>query len=417
MTTHLIGLLLGLEDDWPSAFEALIRRAAPSLTIKGERHEFTTERVLIEPFNLRDKPRHKVVIDRLAWWYYMPREWLKKVAMMDEVYLLNNPFTFQSMEKHTAYCAMMRLGLNIPETWLLPFKVGPANERWSGTSQRYNKLFDLEGIANRLGFPLYMKPFDGGGWRGVTRIDNLGDLHRAYDASGQSLMHLQAGIADFDHFLRSLSIGPQSRVMRYLPDKPQHERYATDLAGVSDEVADEVAAINRLINAFFRWEFNSCEVILKDGVLSPIDYANACPDVALTSLHVHFPWAMVALVKWCVFCAAMGRKMNITMDARRYFELADAGAEKSAKPQALAVAASAKLVDEYFETDRFEEFCAAHLAHLDDAAHAYFTSSEFDDLLVRTVVSTFQPHEHDHYVWHYRQLMQRWAAEEVGANA
>jgi len=408
MTTHLIGLLLGLEDDWPSAFEALMKRAVPSVTFRGETHTFETERVVIEPFNLRDRPRHKLVIDRLAWWYFMPREWLKKVAMMDEVYLLNNPFTFQSMEKHTAYCAMMRLGLNIPETWLLPYKVGPANERWAGTSQRYNKLFNLEGIANRLGFPLYMKPFDGGGWRGVTRIDNLGDLHRAYDASGQSLMHLQAGINDFDHFLRSLSIGPQSRVMRYLPDKPQHERYATDVAGVSEAHLDEVAATNRLINAFFRWEFNSCEVILKDGVLSPIDYANACPDVALASLHVHFPWAMTALVKWCVFCAVAGRKMNINMDVRDYFDIADADGgtheEKFAKLRAMS--------DRYYDTDRFEEFCAAHLSHIDDAAHSYFTSGEFDELLVRTMISTFQPHEHDHYVWHYRQLMQRWAGEQ-----
>ena len=68
----------------------------------------------IEPFSLRDKPRHALVIDRLAYWYYHPREWLKKVALMDDVYLLNSPFTFQSMEKHSAYCAMMRLGLQHP---------------------------------------------------------------------------------------------------------------------------------------------------------------------------------------------------------------------------------------------------------------------------------------------------------------
>jgi len=408
MANHLIGLLLGLEDDWPSAFEALLKRAVPSVSWQGETHTFECERVLIEPFNLRDKPRHKLVIDRLAWWYFMPREWLKKVAMMDEVYLLNNPFTFQSMEKHTAYCAMMRLGLNIPETWLLPYKIGPSNERWQGTAHRYNKLFNLEAIANRIGFPLYMKPFDGGGWRGVTRIDNLGDLHRAYDASGQSLMHLQAGVNNFDHFLRSLAIGPMTRVMRYLPDKPQHERYATDMAGVAEEHIDEVAATNRLINAFFRWEFNSCEVILKDGVLYPIDYANACPDVALTSLHVHFPWAMTALLKWSVFCAVTDRKMNITMDARNYFEIAD----HSGMTQQEKFAQYRVLSDRYFQAERFEEFCACELAHLDHVAREYFSSSEFDDLLVRTVVSTFQPHEHDHYVWHYRQLIRKWAAEQ-----
>ena len=41
-----------------------------------------------------------MVIDRLSYWYYHPREWLKKLALMNRVYLLNNPFTFQAMEKH-----------------------------------------------------------------------------------------------------------------------------------------------------------------------------------------------------------------------------------------------------------------------------------------------------------------------------
>jgi hypothetical protein len=67
-------------------------------------------------------PGTQLVIDRLAYWYYHPREWLKKIALMDDVYLLNSPFTFQSMEKHAAYCAMLRLGLKVPETVLVPYK-------------------------------------------------------------------------------------------------------------------------------------------------------------------------------------------------------------------------------------------------------------------------------------------------------
>src|SRR5919109_1377628 len=111
--THLVGLLLGTEEDWSGAFEAMMARLAP-IEHAGETHEFATERVTIEPFDLRMRPRHALVIDRLAHWYYVPREWIKKVALMDGVYLMNNPFTFQSMEKHSAYCAMMRLGRRQP---------------------------------------------------------------------------------------------------------------------------------------------------------------------------------------------------------------------------------------------------------------------------------------------------------------
>ena len=91
---HTIGMLLGTEDDWPRAYEALLRRVGLVTAADGRTHRALPVRVTIEPFNLRDRPRHDLVIDRLAYWYYHPREWLKKIALMDYVYLLNSSFTF-----------------------------------------------------------------------------------------------------------------------------------------------------------------------------------------------------------------------------------------------------------------------------------------------------------------------------------
>src|SRR5262249_2184936 len=88
---RLIGLLLGTEEDWRGAFESPGARLGP---VRGR--TLATERILNEPFDLRATPRYSLVIDRLAWWYDLPREWLKKVSLMNDVYLLNNPFTFQS---------------------------------------------------------------------------------------------------------------------------------------------------------------------------------------------------------------------------------------------------------------------------------------------------------------------------------
>ena len=160
MTTsrHLIGLLLGTEEDWPRAFEEILRRMGPVEGANGSRHAFDCERITIEPFSLRDRPRYNLVIDRLAYWYYVPREWLKKVSLMNNVYLLNSPFTFQSMEKHAAYCAMMRLGLKVPETVLVPYKNPVDNARYAYTAARYNQPFDLNAIAAKIGYPLFMKP-------------------------------------------------------------------------------------------------------------------------------------------------------------------------------------------------------------------------------------------------------------------
>jgi hypothetical protein len=149
---HLVGLLLGTEEDWPAAFENAHAAARAGPLRLGDEHAFDVERITIEPFDLRDKPRYDLVIDRLAYWYYHPREWLKKVALMDDVYLLNSPFTFQSMEKHAAYCAMMRLGLKVPETVLVPYKNPPDNAKCAYTARRYNQPFDLDAIAERMGY-------------------------------------------------------------------------------------------------------------------------------------------------------------------------------------------------------------------------------------------------------------------------
>ncbi len=86
---HLIGLLLGAEEDWPRAFEEVLRRVGPVRGPDGRLHELASERLTIEPFDLNDPVRTDLVIDRLAHWYYHPREWLKKAALMNGTYLLN----------------------------------------------------------------------------------------------------------------------------------------------------------------------------------------------------------------------------------------------------------------------------------------------------------------------------------------
>jgi hypothetical protein len=405
---HLIGLLLGTEEDWPKAFEEILRRLGPVEGPGRTEHAFDTERLTIEPFWLRDKPRYELVIDRLAYWYYHPREWLKKVALMDGVYLLNSPFTFQSMEKHAAYCAMLRLGLKVPETVLVPYKNPVDNARYAYTAARYNKQFDLDAIADRIGYPLFMKPYDGGAWRGVSKISNAAELHAAYDASGEMLMHLQKAIDGYDVFARSLSIGAETMVMRFQPDQPMHLRYAVDHSFLSADVGAEVVTIGRLVNAFFRWEFNSCETLVKDGEVYPIDYANACPDVALTSLHYYFPWAMKALVKWCVFALVTGRRARLDLETDRYFEIADQeGMSYGEKLEAYR-----RLADGYFEAERYHEFCATRMARLDEVVLDWVAGPDFDRLLVQTVESVYPAHEHEQFIAHLRGLLELWVRDE-----
>ena len=398
----LIGLLLGTEEDWPAAFEALVARLGP---VDGR--TLRTERIVNEPFDLRSVPRYGLVIDRLAWWYDLPRAWLKKVSLMDDVYLLNNPFTFQAMEKHSAYCAMMRLGLHVPDTWLIPHKVPPANPRFQSTAERYNAPFELEGIGGEVGYPLFMKPFDGGQWIGVSRVGSADELRRRYDESGERMMHLQGAVESFDVFVRSLSIGAETMSMWFDPSRPMYDRYQVRHDFLSPELGEEIVTISRLVNAFFRWEFNSCETIVKHGVAYPIDYANASPDVAITSLHYYFPWAIKALVRWSAFCVCTRREMRINQNSHDYFEIGD-DPDLDYESRLLRYR---RLADDYFQVDDYREFCGSRLGHLDELAHDWFTSSELDDVLVRTVRETFPSHEHEHFIAHYRGLLAAWARD------
>jgi hypothetical protein len=404
---HLIGLLLATEEDWPVAFEALVARLGP-LRYRGETYELATERIKNEPFDLRYQPAYSVVIDRLSWWYDLPREWLKKVALMDDVYLLNNPFTFQAMEKHAAYCAMMRLGLKVPATWLIPHKLPPDNPRYVPMAERYNPRFAVEDVGERIGYPLFMKPFDGGMWVGVSRIDGEEELRFAYDHSGERLMHLQESVEDFDVFTRSLSIGPLTKVMHYDPAAHGHYRYVLEHGFLSPELEEEVATISRLVNAFFRWEFNSCEVIVKDGTTYPIDYANASPDIALVSLHYYFPWAIKSLLAWCAFCAVSGRHMRVNQNTRDYFAVGDDGGLSYEEK----LARYATLADTYFQRSEFEDFRSTVLPHLDELVLDYFVGREFDATLVTAIQGEVEPERHEEMIDRCRTSVAAWASDE-----
>ena len=161
--------------------------------------------------------------------------------------------------------------------------------------------------------------------------------------------------------------------------------------------------LTKIINAFFRWELNSCEAIIKDGIVFPIDFANACPDMHLTSLHIYWPWAVKALLAWSTFCVATDRRMRLDMNTQDYFDIAD-----SEMPWEEKLAGYEGLVDEYYDTQRFDEFRATQLGWLDESMWDFVQTPDFDGILVDLVRDKFPAHEHDHFIAHYRGIMSGW---------
>jgi len=139
-----IGLSLGADICWPACYEHIMRRLDLRIPSGSDTLRFEVERVTIEPYDLQQSCKYDVVIDRLTHWYHTSREWIKKAVIMNGLYVVNNPWSVQSMEKHTAYAAMMHLGMPVPKTWMFPPKeYATQNPDLKPTLVRYAKLFDI----------------------------------------------------------------------------------------------------------------------------------------------------------------------------------------------------------------------------------------------------------------------------------
>ena len=402
-----IGLSLGADICWPICYESLFEGLKLDFEQGGRRLDFACERVTIEPFSLRQPVKYDLVIDRLTHWYSTSREWIKKAILVDDLYVYNNPWSLQSNEKQTSYAAMMRLGLPVPETWMLPPKAYDPSDDLESTLRQYARMFSLDEIGERIGYPFFMKPYHGGGWRGVTKIDDAAALHRAYDASGTEVMNLQAAILPYDWFVRCVGLGPQTRKVNYDPGAALHDRYRQDIDFLPPEDQSVLEDMTLTINAFFGWDFNSCESLRRDGVWHPIDFANACPDSQVTSLHYHFPWLIKANLRWSIFCAATDRPMRKNMDWAPFYVVAD----RDLAPRE-RLSEYAKIAHERFETERFRDFCRTRLGHLDELAHDFFGSPTMRDAIHRKVSALFPAHEIDEFTELFWGRVQLWRERE-----
>lgn len=249
--TRRIGLSLGADICWPICYEALLKQLDLRLAMDGNTISIESERVHIEPFDLRQACSYDVVIDRLTHWYHTSREWIKKAVLVNDLYVFNNPWSLQSMEKQTTYAAMMRLGFPVPDTWMIPPKEYEESADLQPTLSRYARLFDLGAIGDRIAYPLYMKPYDGGAWVGVTAIHNRQELLAAYELSGTRVMNLQKGVLPNDAFVRCIGLGPQFRLVNYDPGAPLHDRYRMEQNFLPPGQAQQLADMTLVINAFF----------------------------------------------------------------------------------------------------------------------------------------------------------------------
>jgi len=390
--TRHIGLSLGADICWPLAFEQILADARLELKLGADVVTFACERTAIEPVPLRPGCKYDLVVDRLTHWFSVQREWLKKCVLMDGLYVYNNPWSVQSFEKHSTYCAMAALGMPIPPTVMVPQKHYEPKPDLDYTLKAYARLFDLAGLGKAIGYPLFMKPYDGGGWQGVSQVDDEAHLRNAYEKSDRYLMHLQQAVAGYDLFVRAVGIGPQVRVMKYDPSQPLHGRYTTERDFCSAEDESVMVDTCLTINAFFGWDFNSVEALRRGGTFHPIDFANPCPDNQVNSIHYHWPWYVTSNLKWALFCAATRRPMRKTLDFEPFYAIA-----RQDLPYREKLRGYAAIARERLQSEPFAGFCRQHLGPLEAAARRWFRSERCREAIRRKVAHVYPRHEVDDF--------------------
>ncbi len=277
-----IGVLYGKERSFPMAFI----EAVNGKNVRGVQ----AESVLIDKVVQGQASGYTVIIDRISQDVPFYRAYLKNAAISGTA-VINNPFWWSADEKFFNNALATKIGVPVPKTVILPSRDLPEDTSELSFSNLAYPL-DWESIFKYVGFPAYMKPFAGGGWKNVYRLQNAEDFYQKHSETGRLVMLLQEEIV-FEEYYRCYCIGGKYvRIMSYEPRNPHHLRYVADFKP-SEERLRQMEQIVLRICQYLGYDFNTVELAVKDGIPYAIDFCNPAPDAERTSVgEDNFNWVV-----------------------------------------------------------------------------------------------------------------------------
>ncbi|MEZ5308180.1 MAG: hypothetical protein R2684_13620 [Pyrinomonadaceae bacterium] len=276
MKTKKVGVLVGREVTFPAAIIESINKAG-----KGK---VVAEMVTVGGIRLDEPKQYDVVIDRISHEVPYYRATLKRFAL-EGTYIINNPFWWSADDKFFNFALASKIGVAIPKTVLLP-QHSYIKDISSESLRNLEFPIDWQGIIEYTGLPAFLKPFDGGGWKNVSKIESLEQLWYEYNQTGTLCMTLQEGI-EYDQFVRCYCVGKKDvLIMPYDPSKPylSGEQYVPNPDYLEPKLAKRVEKDVRTICKALGYDLNTVEFAIKDGIPYAIDFMNPAPDAELASV-------------------------------------------------------------------------------------------------------------------------------------
>jgi len=289
MTT--IGVLYGMEESFPPALVDRIN-AMGVPDVRGE-HLKIGGVVMAAP------APYGVIIDRISHDIPFYRSFLKN-AVLTGTKVINNPFWWSADDKFFNYSLAKKLGVAVPHTVLLPHKKNP-----QGTTDRSmrNLVYplDWDGIFKYVGFPAFLKPHDGGGWKSVYKVTTPEEFFQAYDESGDLCMTLQAAV-NFQEYFRCYVINQEKvHVMRYDPGQPHHLRYVPGNPPPMRALGERMERDALTLCQALGYDLNTVEFAVEDDIPYAIDFMNPAPDAGIESVGPeNFKWIVDAVAEMSI---------------------------------------------------------------------------------------------------------------------
>ena len=286
----IIGVLHGKERSFP---EALVKRINDK-KIKG----ISAAPVKIDKVIQGDPSGYAVIIDRISQDVPFYRAFLKNAAISGTA-VINNPFWWSADEKFFNNALATKIGVPVPKTVILPSRELPDDTSAESFSNLSYPL-DWKGIFDYVGFPAYMKPFAGGGWKNVYRLNDMDEFFERHAETGQLVMLLQEEIV-FEEYYRCYCIGRKHvRIMPYEPRNPHHLRYVANFKP-SAKMLKTMEDIVLKINNHLGYDFNTVELAIRDGIPYAIDFCNPAPDADLKSVgQENFDWVVETSANYAI---------------------------------------------------------------------------------------------------------------------
>jgi len=313
-----IGVLFGMENTFPGALVENINARG----LDGIRAEF----VQVGGVEMDAASGYDVIVDRISHDIPFYRSFLKNAALCG-TQIINNPFWWSADDKFFNYALAARAGVAVPRTVLLPSKQLPPNTT-DRSMRNLQYPLDWDTIFSYVGFPAFLKPHDGGGWRDVYHVHNAEEFFHAYDQTRDLCMVLQAAV-NFTEYFRCYVVGQKKvRIMQYDPRRPHHERYAHDGPAPAKTLLKRVEKDAVTLCQALGYDLNTVEFACEGGVPYAIDFMNPAPDADLHSVgKANFDWVVNTVADLAIArCKLSGKPPELKWSA-----LLGAPEEKPAK--------------------------------------------------------------------------------------